>query len=309
MRNARRRVFVAAQWLFAAAIVWYAATALEGQWAAAADRLATLQLSWPLIALASAIVLATYLLLIDAWRRVITASGGQLTFGAATRIWFVSNLGKYLPGKLWSLAAIATMAREHRVSAVTAAGASLLVQLVSIATGIGVVVVTGAQALDQPAAAVVIGSLLLLLLLAIPWLLPLAGKVVETVSGRRLAIPSISAATVWVAALQTAVAWIAYGLAFRLIVEATLGSAAGATTSYIAVFAASYIIGFVALFAPGGAVVRESAMIAGMLKLGLAGEADALAIAVACRLWLTVTELVPGLTYLALGKRAARTIH
>jgi hypothetical protein len=86
-------------------------------------------------------------------------------------------------------------------------------------------------------------------------------------------------------------------------VRATLGAANGATAAYVSVYAASYIIGFLALFAPGGAVVREGAMIAGMLRFGLANQADALAVAVASRLWLTVTELLPGLAWLAVGGR------
>ncbi|HEX2723177.1 MAG TPA: hypothetical protein VHM24_09675, partial [Gemmatimonadaceae bacterium] len=96
------------------------------------------------------------------------------------------------------------------------------------------------------------------------------------------------------------------GVAFQLFVRGVLGSAAGGTRSYIAVYAASYIIGFLALFAPGGAVVRESALVTGMVRLGLTGQADALAVAVASRLWLTLTELVPGLAYMAAGNRATR---
>jgi hypothetical protein len=99
------------------------------------------------------------------------------------------------------------------------------------------------------------------------------------------------------------ISWIAYGIAFQLFIRGMLGNAAGATTSYIAVYAASYIIGFLALFAPGGAVVREGAMVTGMLRLGLSGRPDALVIALASRLWLTVTELLPGLGWMAAGKK------
>ena len=103
--------------------------------------------------------------------------------------------------------------------------------------------------------------------------------------------------------LRSLLSWIAYGIAFQLFVVGVLGGAAGATSSYIAVYAASYIIGFLALFAPGGVVVRESALVAGMVRLGLASQADAFAVAVASRLWLTVVELLPG--FIALASRAA----
>ena len=87
-----------------------------------------------------------------------------------------------------------------------------------------------------------------------------------------------------------------------------LGSAAGATSSYIAIYAASYIIGFLALFSPGGVVVRESALVAGMVRLGLASQPDAFAVAVASRLWLTVVELLPGFVYMALARRSSNGI-
>ncbi len=307
MATARSRLFSLAQWGFAAAIVWYAIAALRGQWDSAAARLQSLDPSWSLITVGSAIVLATYLLLIDTWRRIVVASGETLPFSTAARIWFVSNLGKYVPGKVWSIAAMTMMARDNRVSPLVAAGSSVLIQMVTVAAGIGVVLVAGAQAIDKPVAAVIAGLAILALLGATPFLLPASAKVLSSLTGRTISLPRMSHGVVWEAATRSVISWIAYGIAFQIFVYATLGSATGATSSYIAVYAASYIIGFLALFAPGGAVVRESAMIAGMLRLGLSDQADALAIAVASRLWLTLTELLPGLVYLALSRRAART--
>jgi hypothetical protein len=259
------------------------------------------------IGAATALVIATYVLLIDTWRQIVIASNETLPFKTAARIWFISNLGKYIPGKVWSIAAMTIMARDNNVSALSAAGSSILIQLVTIVAGIGVVLVAGAQAIDQPVVAVVAGACILAILAATPRLLPGAGKLVSALTGKSLSLPAIPASVVWAATARSVVAWIAYGVAFKFFVRGVLGSATGATSSYIAVYAASYIIGFLALFAPGGAVVRESAMITGMLRLGLSGQADALAVAVASRLWLTATELLPGLAYLALGKRKART--
>jgi len=301
----RRKAFILGQWILAAAIVWYAIRALQGQWRNAAARLGSLDPQWTVIGLSAAIVLFTYILLIDAWRRVVIDSGDQLSFGTAARIWFVSNLGKYVPGKVWSIAAMTMMARQSSVSPVVAAGSSVLMQVVSIATGIGVVLVTGAQALDQPRVAVLAAVILALLLLATPRMMPSAIGYAARLAGREIVVPPLAASTVLLAALRSAISWIAYGLAFKLFVRGLLGTAAGATTSYIAVYAASYIIGFLALFAPGGAVVRESAMVTGMLRLGLAGQVDAVAIAIASRLWLTVLELLPGFAYLATSRRSS----
>jgi hypothetical protein len=291
LASAKRRLFVAAQWLLAVAIVWFALRALRGQWSAATLRLRSLEPQWSWIIAATVIVLATYLLLIETWRRTVTGSGQKLTFPEASRIWFVSNLGKYVPGKIWSIAAMTMMARDSSVSGSVAAGSSVMVQLVTILAGIGVVLVTGAQAVAHPAIAVAAAAAIVL---------------TASLTGKTFDFPRMRPSLVWMAIVNSIIAWIAYGIAFQLFVRGIIGSSAGATSSYIAVYAASYIIGFLALFAPGGAVVRESAIVTGMVRFALSGQADALAIAVTSRLWLTVTELVPRLTYMAIGKRTRK---
>jgi len=301
----RRNVFVAAQWIFAAAVVWAAVRSLRGQWSAATARLATLTIGWSWVLAATVIVFLTYLLLIETWRRVLTGWNAYLPFRVAARIWFVSNLGKYLPGKVWSIAAMGVMARKQAVSPVAAAGSSILIQLVTVATGIALVLVTGIRAVDQPVLAIVIGVILAAVIATMPAFLPHLARIAGSLSGKTFEIAPVPASSLWLAVAGSLLSWIAYGLAFQLFVVGVLGGAAGATSSYIAVYAASYIIGFLALFAPGGVVVRESALVAGMVRLGLATQADAFAVAVASRLWLTIVELLPGFISLGLARRSS----
>ena len=303
MPSTKRRIFLAAQWLLAIAIVWFGLRALRGQWDEAALRLRTLQPGWGWIVAATVLVLLTYVMLIETWRRIVVGSGESLAFRDAARIWFVANLGKYVPGKIWSIAAMTMMARESSVSAGVAAGSSILMQLVTIVAGIGVVLVTGAQMVEQRGFALAAAAIIVVALAFAPRFLPAAGGFASSVSGRSFNLPRLRASVVWMAITSSVLSWIAYGIAFQFFVRGITGNASGATTSYIAVYAASYIIGFLALFAPGGAVVRESAIVTGMVRFALSGRADALAIAVTSRLWLTVTELVPGLAYMAIGKR------
>jgi len=89
-------------------------------------------------------VIATYLLLIEAWRATLRVWSESIPFSAAARIWFVSNLGKYVPGKVWQIAAMGALAQKRGVSAAAAIGSSLLVNLVSILAGFAVIAVTAA---------------------------------------------------------------------------------------------------------------------------------------------------------------------
>lgn len=301
MAASRRRLFRAAQWVFAAVVLFFAARSLAGQWGQVGTRLTHLQFGWQWIAAASVLVLVSFALLIEGWRRVLGAWDSRLPFRHAARIWFLSNLGKYVPGNIWSLTAMGVMARERGISGIAAAGSSVIMQMVSLATGAAIVMVTGAKLLGEP---ILVGAAVLLLimgLLAAPRLLPPLAIWVGNLTGREIAPPTVPATSIWTAAVASSLSWLLYGLAFQLFVHGMLGSAPGEISSYIAVYSAAYILGFISPIAPAGLGVREFTLAAFMTQLGLANEADAALIAIAARLWLTIVELVPSGLYIAAG--------
>lgn len=301
MAASRRRLFRAAQWIVAAVVLFFAARSLAGQWGQVGTRLTHLQFGWQWIAAASVLVLVSFALLIEGWRRVLGAWDSRLPFRHAARIWFLSNLGKYVPGNIWSLTAMGVMARERGISGIAAAGSSVIMQMVSLATGAAIVMVTGAKLLGEP---ILVGAAVLLLimgLLAAPRLLPPLAIWVGNLTGREIAPPTVPATSIWTAAVASSLSWLLYGLAFQLFVHGMLGSAPGEISSYIAVYSAAYILGFISPIAPAGLGVREFTLAAFMTQLGLANEADAALIAIAARLWLTIVELVPSGLYIAAG--------
>lgn len=303
----RRSAFRAAQWIFAALVIFFAGRALIGQWGLASARLVHVRITWTKIALASLIVLVTYALLIEGWRRVLGAWGGRLTYAEAARIWCLSNLGKYVPGNVWSLTAMGVMSRGRGISAVAATGSSVIMQLLTLAIGLGVVLFTGAKLIGQP---VVLGLVLVLifaLIGAAPRILPVITRLLASFTGWNIPDPQIPAAIVWGATLAAGMTWILYGIAFQLFSEGLLGTASGATMSYIAVYTAAYILGFISPIAPAGLGVREVALAAGMTRFGLTTEGDAALVAIAARLWLTLLELIPSAGFMlaaTLGRRS-----
>ncbi len=88
-----------------------------------------------------------YALLIAAWRRMLTAWGRGLDPWSAARIWTVSSLGKYLPGKVWAVAGMAVMAQRAGIGAGPATGSAVILQVLAIGTGAAVVGLTGWGAL------------------------------------------------------------------------------------------------------------------------------------------------------------------
>lgn len=281
--------------------MYFAAHSLATQWGNFEARITHIQFGWQSIASATLLVLVTYGLLIEGWRRVLVAWDSHLPFSDAARIWFLSNLGKYVPGNIWSLTAMGVMARRKGLSALAAAGSSVIMQTVSLATGTAIVMVTGAKLLGQPLlVGAAVAGLVVLLLLAPRFLPPLASWVGGLI-GRAIVPPSIPATSIWTAAVASSLSWLFYGLAFRLFVQGLLGSAPGEVSSYIAAYTAAYILGFISPIAPAGLGVRELTLAAFMTQLGLASEADAALVAIAARLWLTIVELVPSGLYIAVG--------
>jgi hypothetical protein len=68
-------------------------------------------------------------------------------------------------------------------------------------------------------------------------------------------------------------------------------------------YAAAYVAGYIAVFAPAGAGIREGVLVV-LLQPVMAREA-AVAIAVIARLWTTVAELMPA-ALLAVGSRRSQ---
>jgi uncharacterized membrane protein YbhN (UPF0104 family) len=297
----RRKLFKLAQWSFAAVVLFFAARSLATQWNKVQPRLSHIQFGWEWIGAATILVLVAYALLIEGWRRVLGAWDSHLPFPQAARIWFLSNLGKYVPGNIWSLTAMGVMARGRGLSALAAAGSSVIMQTVSLATGAAIVMITGAKLLGQPVLVGVSALILVVVLLSAPRFLPPLAVWIGSLMGRDILPPTVPATSIWTAAVASTISWLLYGLAFQLFVRGLLGTSSGEISSYIAVYTAAYLLGFISPIAPAGLGVREFTLAAFMTQLGLANEADAALVAIAARLWLTIVELVPSGVYVAAG--------
>ena len=305
----RRRLFRVAQWSFAAVVVFFAGRTLAIQWNKVEPRISHIQFGWQWIASATVLVLLAYALLIEGWRRVLGAWDSHLPFPQAARIWFLSNLGKYVPGNIWSLTAMGVMARGRGISALAAAGSSVIMQTVSLATGAAIVMITGAKLLGQPLLVGASALVLVVILLSAPRLLPPLAVGIGSLIGKDILPPTVPAASIWTAAIASTLSWLLYGLAFQLFVRGLLGSSPGEISSYIAVYTAAYLLGFISPIAPAGLGVREFTLAAFMTQLGLANEADAALVAIAARLWLTIVELVPSGLYIATGATRKTLSH
>ena len=292
------------RWLLLSVTFVFIAWGLSRQWAEVEQSARSLNIRWPWVLAASALVLATYAMLIQSWRMLLAGWGGHLPYGKAAQIWTVANLGRYLPGKVWSITALGVLSSRAGVSGVAAAGASVLGTLLNIGAGFGVAVIFGGPILDAVSPGLqrvsfVAAVIFLLGVLTLPFVLPVVLDRFARWRGLPLAEQHLRNRDVWSAALLNSLAWVGYGIGFACFARGVLPLTTDLSL-YIAVYAASYLVGFLALFAPGGIGFRELALSALLVAGGAAGQGDAAVLGATSRVWLTVLEVLPGLVGLLL---------
>jgi glycosyltransferase 2 family protein len=266
-------------------------------------------LRWPVhggrLAASLTLLVSVYLAHAALWRLIMRdLEVARPGFPITVRVYFLASLGRYIPGRLWQLAGLAILAQRAGMPAAAAAAAAVIGQLAFLGTGLAFLAVTlpgwGGGYVAWAAAALVAALALAGLLLVSP-----AGRALRQRAGPRLggsrsgrqlalALKLVDHARPrhiarWgIAYLAT---WVALGAAFALFASAFAPEAAGQFRHLGGTVAAAYLAGYVAIFAPGGIVVREGAMT--LLLNEIMPMPAAIVVAVASRLWFTAAELLP----------------
>jgi uncharacterized membrane protein YbhN (UPF0104 family) len=297
-----------AQAVVGLSIVLFAGRSLVRNW----EQLRSQPLEWQLrpgwLVLSLVLTWAMYLLLIVAWRSILISWGQQLGLGSAARIWIVSSLGKYIPGKVWAVAGMALLSQRAGVAASAATGSAIIMQVLAIGTGAAVAGVAGAHTLDSTDPNIKTGLWLLVAgsMLAVGLLLwpPLLRRLLRLLTPLTSVARQPTDRSLLLGIATNIIAWLGYGLALWLLARGLLPRSGLDLRLAVAAFTASYLAGFLALLAPGGLGVREGIFI--LMLQGPLGLAAATSLAVASRLFLTVAELGAAVPFLAFHWKQAR---
>lgn len=265
--------------------------AVVRQWADVRPLLGELSVSALAVATVAVFVgiFATFL----AWRAIMTDLGYPLPFGAGMRLFFVSQLGKYVPGKLWPILVQMRLGRAHQIPVRASGAAALVFLLMVIGSGL-VVAVPTLPLFGGRAWGTYWWTALILVAAVVVALPPVLNRLISfgLKLTRREPLPrAMSAKGIFVAAAWSVLAWFAYGvhvwaLARDLGAENSLWLYVVSTGGFAAAFSA----GFLFPVAPAGAGAREAALI---LLLGAAlTRPKVIIIAVISRLMFTVLDAV-----------------
>lgn len=289
------------QWLLAIGVIYLAVEAILRNW----NDLQAKSITWSIRPLwllgAVAVMLASYVLQIEVWRRVVAALGYPLRWVQAARVCTVSNLGKYVPGKIWAIAGAAMLAQREGVGAGVAVVAAVLLQGLAIASGVALSAflapdILGGLSPVQRTGIWVIGALAVASSFALT--IPPVRRVLQRFLPSRVPpLPALDAKVLTLALAANALVWGATGLSFVWLGQGLLAAPPIPWALATSVFTIGYIAGLVAVFAPGGILVRESLVV--LLLKGVLGVKFALALALASRVLLTCTELGAAIPFLA----------
>jgi len=259
-----------------------------------------------------ALLVVGYLWTALLWGRLVLDLGGpRLPAWTSVRVFMVANLGRYIPGKVWQIAGLAYLAKREGVQASVATGAAILGQGLALlgAALVGIVALFGPNEIWRQVGWVG-------LLAGIGAALTIIGVVVIPPFFRTIVafwfrltrtdppddgLGSGNAGLRWLALYV--MNWGIYATAFWLLYLSF-----GESGSFLQVgptFAAAYVVGYIAIFAPAGAGIREVALVV-LLQPVMAGDA-AFVLAVIARLWTTAVELIPAALLTVGWRRSEKT--
>jgi hypothetical protein len=274
------QIYRIARWVLGVAAVVYVAWRVMQDWPA----LVALDVRWPGLMLSVPALVAAFWGQVRAWQWNLDSMGARVSYLPLFRTYYITNMARYIPGKVWSLAGMVAGGVQLGVAPEIMSASVLLGLVSSLVSGLCVGTMT----------AVVIGKSALfswwLLLVPVGALTAVAPPVfriwafwVLRMFGRHDVAPYFSQRVLWRSIGHYALVWCGYGAAIGAM---AVSFDSNAFWLYFALFPIAYLVGYAALFAPGGWGVREGAMVA------LAGGGPvALAVSLLQRIVLTFFEL------------------
>ena len=254
---------------------------------------------------AALLYLATHTIWASFWVTLLRHQGYPCTYANGWRAYFISQYGKYIPGKVWviliRIVILGGSKKERAIVGVTATYEALTSMAAGAILGAILLPILDIDLLGFGAQNYVLVAIAL-----IPLGVGLLHRLIVRIARKKLGpdvhLPNMSILVLLRGLLQASLGWLLLGLSVWMIVQAVRPETVDITgESWIrltAINCLSYVLGFIVLIAPAGGGVREW-----VLKVLLAHElvsstslpvAEGLAVVIALmvRLVWTVAELI-----------------
>ena len=235
----------------------------------------------------------------EAWRISVRCVAGDLPRSAATRVFFVSQLGKYLPGGLWTILAQVERARVYGLSHANMGVAGIIFIGLHVVTGTIIATLTLPWGSRQAFA-----DYWWMALFSLPAIVSVLPPVLRWVIDRALRLlrrPSldrdVSGRAIAHMLASLALVWLAYGGSVLLLAQPLVEAevAGGVFVLVLGSWAAAWVIGVIIIPAPAGLGPREVVIF--LLLSPAVGPAGAASLAIALRVVHTFADLALAVAY------------
>ncbi|MBD3218890.1 MAG: hypothetical protein GF310_11485 [candidate division Zixibacteria bacterium] len=245
---------------------------------------------------------------------ILSSFNVELPILRAFRIMYLSNLGRYVPGKVVQFIGIMYLAKQDGIKEDVAITSFFLYQIFDTCAGIFVVFISffllglSYDNISQYLPVIIILGVLIVFTMIILMRPEYLAKVMNFVRVRfkRPLVEFKLQKSIGLKLLFIYFAvWIIFGVSFYLFIQAVTEAPSDYFIESCFIYTASYLIGYWALFAPGGIGVREGVMGALLYELGGFVESVAYVVGLASRLWFMIGEIT--ITVWALLVRSKKT--
>ena len=268
--------------LFVLAMVGLGIYAVAGQWTDFKNGIDQLGIVAALEALA--FVAGGLLLTMQVWRSLLSAAGSKLPVRAASRIFFIGQLGKYVPGSVWPVLAQMELGRTYKVPRQRSATTAMLSMMIGLTSGL-LATLIGLPFMGGDSASTYWWAFLFIP----PLLVCLHPKVLNPVIAFGLGLmrkpapeTPLTGRVIGTAITVNLASWICNGLQIWVMAARFGVHGDGAILASVGAYALAWCVGFLIVFAPAGAGVREAILIVELTALGL-HHGPAVAIALVSR--------------------------
>ncbi len=249
-------------------------------------------MAWQSVVLAFVAVVIGTLAGVQAWRVLLAEEGHPLSFIDASRVFLVGQLGKYLPGSVWSVVVQMELATRLGVPRARSFTATLSWIGLSLSSALTVGVVGLPLLGDSISTWRWVFALVLPIALVcshprvLTWLVDLMLKVM-----RKSPLPhtftwkGVGGAFGWLL-----VTWISFGVQLWLLANSLGSPGWSGLARCVSGFALALGAGIIFIVAPSGAGARELIIVAALS--GVMSQAQALAVAVVSRMVFTVADIL-----------------
>lgn len=226
------------------------------------------------------------------WRSVLTGLGVEVDLPTGAATFFVTQLGKYIPGLVWPAVAQMEAGRRWGGSRRTMLSANLLLLVVLATSGLALGMLLLPWSVGVPSGWWwwIAGASVPLLLCIHPRVVPAIVDRVVVFVGRE-PLDARVATRSWITAFGWAGAvWLLLGAHLWMLLQASGAEGRLAVPGALGAMGLAWTLGLVVVLAPAGVGVREAILVA--VCAPLVGRGPALADALASRVLLTLADVV-----------------